>query len=186
MTRRGRSLRPAAEHSRLRELARPRANTAVDRLQEVWAAAIPRAAKHSWPERVSRVGVVTIGCQDAGWAQELAANADTITRRLVSVDPSLTIRQLRFVVSARQERSDPAPARSEVTPSRPTPGDVLFAQSATLAVADPTLRERLERVVAAALALDRTRAHARGHARGADTIRRDAGEPGEGPQRPTT
>jgi hypothetical protein len=109
------------------------------------------AAAKSRPSRRSRAGVLTVACAGAAWAQELAARADVIVRRLEGACPDVPVTGVRFVVA---DHATPAvtPPRPHARPRRPSAEQAERARRAAAQVEDPALRGLLERAVAAQLA----------------------------------
>lgn len=125
----------------------------LERFVRAWAKAVaPAAARHSWPHRVTRAGVLTIACSDAGWAQELGANAESLGRALAEAVPDVPIQRLRFTVADRALHPSPEQSNSPPVP-KPGRAHLALATHAVEGVADEELRSALKRAIAAALVL---------------------------------
>jgi hypothetical protein len=118
--------------------------------REGWArAGGPAVAAQSIPLRRSRAGVLTVACASAAWAQALQARAEELLVRLAEAAPGAAVTGLRFVVS---DDALPEPPEAPKAPPRPPSAAVrAAAREAVGEVADPRLRELLERAAAAAL-----------------------------------
>lgn len=123
-------------------------------LQAAWKEiAGAQAAANSIVVRRSRAGVVSVACASALWAQELHANRDVFTDRLVRAVPEVEITGIRFVVGDHVIPSDPAP-RVRQAPA-PTPQERAAAKAMMRDVSDPVIRDLLERAAAGQQAVAR-------------------------------
>lgn len=109
------------------------------------------AAAHSVPVRRSRAGVLTVACSSAAWAHELTARREELAARLAERCPEAGAVALRFSVAdhAFQVAEPRAPAPRPVTP---TASQRAEGERAAGEVADPRLRELVERAAAASAA----------------------------------
>jgi predicted nucleic acid-binding Zn ribbon protein len=82
--------------------------TLLGEVQRVWAeAAGEGVARHSAPVS-ARAGVVTVGCDSAVWAAELAGMSTALVGRLNDCLPGTrTVTEVRFKVSAGEDPSAP-------------------------------------------------------------------------------
>lgn len=114
----------------------------------------PGTVNHAYPIRRSRVGVVTVACADAVWAQELSLRDDELLGRLADLlgDPH-AVAGLRFVV-ADHALPTPAPTAPDRGPMPdPPPAAQALGRRAAEAIEDPQLRDLVAR--AAARSIDR-------------------------------
>lgn len=125
----------------------------IAQLRERWSAEFPQLEDHAWPERLTRAGVATIACADAGWAQELSAESESLVARIIRGSEGPDVRQLRFVVGDRTARTQLAKAPASQKLTRISSSAAAAARLASSEVGDPALRVRLERLVALALSL---------------------------------
>jgi hypothetical protein len=126
---------------------------AVMALRAAWpSAAGADVAARSLPLRLSRAGVLTVGCESATWAQELQACAELLRDRLSALAPEAGVARLRFVAADHAlppRRGGPPPPPP---PPPPSPAQLARAERAAARVADPRLREVLSRAAAASMA----------------------------------
>src|SRR5581483_3388787 len=123
-------------------------------LQAAWpAAAGDEVAARSLPLRLSKAGVLTIGCASATWAQELGACEELLRERLQAAVPAVAghLARLRFTAADHALARPAAPASP---PPPPAPSAVHRARAERVAagVADERLREALSRAAAASMA----------------------------------
>jgi hypothetical protein len=111
----------------------------------------PAAAARSHPIRRSRAGVVTVGCADAAWAQELAARSEAVLARLAAAAPGAATAGIRFVVSDHAIPAPPAPPRARARARRRDAEAEEAARRVSAGVEDPGVREAVERAASAAL-----------------------------------
>jgi len=111
----------------------------------------PAAAARSVPIRRSRAGVVTVGCADAAWAQELAARSEAVLARLAAAAPGAATAGIRFVVSDHAVPRPPAPPARRARPPRRDAGAEEAARRLAAPVEDPGVRAAVERAAIAAL-----------------------------------
>lgn len=120
--------------------------------EEAWTRIVaPDIARNSWPHRLTRAGVLTIACADAGWAQELGAHAETLERQLQTAIPDLPLQRLRFMVADRERAPATVPSRS--VPPAPARAHHALAAHAVEGMSDEELKKALKRAIAASLAL---------------------------------
>jgi Dna[CI] antecedent DciA-like protein len=127
---------------------------AVIALQAAWpAAAGAEVAARSLPLRLSKAGVLTVGCASATWAQELGACEELLRERLAAAAPEVAARlaRLRFAPADHAMLArHPAPAPPP--PPAPSPAQRARAEQAAAQVADARLREVVSRAAAASMA----------------------------------
>lgn len=120
---------------------------------QVWPAVVGAdVARHSVPVRCTRAGVVTVACSDAGWAHELSARREDLTARLIAEAPDAGIVGLRFSVADHALPTAPEEPPPPPPPPPPTPAQRAAAAEAAAEVADPVLRNLIERAAAASAA----------------------------------
>jgi hypothetical protein len=112
----------------------------------------PGTVNHAYPIRRSRAGVVTVGCADAVWAQELDMRTDELMQRLATIigDPD-AVAGLRFVVADHAIPAPQQPPAARVPLPPPGPGALARARAATEAIEDPELRDLVTRAAARSL-----------------------------------
>jgi hypothetical protein len=123
-------------------------------LQAAWrAAAGDEVAARSLPLRLTKAGVLTIGCASATWAQELGACEELLRERLLEAAPAAAGRVARMRFTAA-DHALPRPAPPAAPPPPPTPSAAQRARAerAAAGVADERLREALSRAAAASMA----------------------------------
>lgn len=77
-------------------LARVEPKTPLAQLQRVWPGVLGEAfAPHATPTAMSSAGVVTVACDAAVWAQEIALLAGELVPRLNAALGAETVRELR-------------------------------------------------------------------------------------------
>jgi len=119
----------------------------------VWADVVgPAGASQSVPIRCTRAGVVTVACADAAWAHELSARREELTARLVALCPGAGIVGLRFAVADHALPTTPDVPAPAPPPPPPTPAQRAEGAAAAADVADPVLRDLVERAAAASAA----------------------------------
>ncbi len=114
----------------------------------------PGTVNHAYPIRRSRVGVVTVACADAVWAQELNLQSDELMGRLAALlDNPDAVAGLRFVVAdhALPTPAPTAPRRGPVPD--PAPAAEALGRQAAEVIEDLELRDLVAR--AAARSIDR-------------------------------
>ncbi|MBM3634968.1 MAG: DUF721 domain-containing protein [Actinobacteria bacterium] len=140
-----------------RKFARP-GDSVLASVRAAWPEATgPGTVNHAYPIRRSRVGVVTIACADAVWAQELEARAEQLEEILTGIigDPS-AVAGLRFVIADHAlPAAGPEPPRRGPLPP-PDPSAMKRAEAVTRDIEDPALREVVTRAAARALERDKT------------------------------
>lgn len=120
---------------------------------QAWPAVVGAdAARHSVPIRCTRAGVLTVACSDAAWAHELSARREDLTARLVAEVPAAGIVGLRFSVADHALPAAPDEPPPPPPPPPPTPAQRAAAAAAAADVADPVLRDLIERATAASAA----------------------------------
>lgn len=143
-----------------RELARSGggATAVVSSILAVWRRAVGEAvSRNAWPLRVSRDGTLHVATTSATWAFELDRLAPDIVERLRELLGDEAPAALRF-------RPGPVPEPPPVTPAAggaggapETPPEVAAeAAGAAAAIADPELRDLVERAARASLAKARS------------------------------
>lgn len=133
--------------------AEGRAQTPIERFATAWPTLVaPAAASKSWPHRLTRAGVLTIACADAGWAQELGAHAQSLAAGLATQVADVPLQRLRFIVADRAVNPS-AGAVGDTKAPKPGRAHLALAEHAVEGVSDEALRSALKRAIAAALVL---------------------------------
>ena len=114
-------------------------------LLEAWPAAVGDAiARNAWPARIAKDGTVHVNTADSVWAFELGQRSKEIAERL-------GVPKLRFAPGPLPEASE------ELVRDVPEPTAAEDARAAELAaqIADPNLRESVQKAVRLSLARER-------------------------------
>ena len=106
------------------------------------------------PIRLSRAGVLTVACADAGEAQALAARAERVRDDLARELPEAGVRAVRAVVADHALAPEPE-RRPPPAPPEPSHEEIERAERIAGGVADPRLRELIARGAAARIAMQR-------------------------------
>ncbi len=118
-----------------------------------WPRAVgPAIALNAWPARIARDGTLHVTASSSAWAFELTHLADTIRAHLADELGAEAPPRLRFApgpVPEPGEADAESPARAAPEPS---PSVREAAREIAARVADPALREAVERAAAASLA----------------------------------
>jgi len=133
---------------------------AISRIVAVWPESVGSAvARNAWPLRVGRDGTLHVATTSATWAFELDRLAAEILDRLAGLLGEAAPSALRF-------RPGPLPEPASAPPADMTEGSVFTsappavveeAAAAASQIADPDLREIVERAARASLAKARAR-----------------------------
>lgn len=124
----------------------------LDAIRTAWAEVAGEAvAGRTLPLRRTHAGVLTVGCADAGWAQELTARRETLLARLVRAAPDSGLTGLRFCVADHALARPAPPPAPPPAPRPPTAGEQARAEAMTAAVEDPALRVLLARAAAVSM-----------------------------------
>ena len=119
------------------ELARFGPQAGMAELVEQWPDAVGEAiARNAWPARIARDGTVHVNTADSVWAFELGQRAAEIAEKLGAA-------KVRFAPGPLPE----PPADEDDRPPDPSPEDAERAAAIASGIADPGLRERVEKAV---------------------------------------
>lgn len=132
---------------------------AISRIVTAWPQAVGEAvARNAWPLRVGRDGTLHVATTSSTWAFELDRLALEITERLSALLGDEAPAGLRFRPGPVPEPDRPPAARGDVPRPAPTTSPEVAAEAAEAAsaIADPELRELVERAARASLAAARS------------------------------
>ena len=132
---------------------------AISRIVTSWPQAVGEAvARNAWPLRIGRDGTLHVATTSSTWAFELDRLAPEITERLAALLGDEAPAGLRFRPGPVPEPDRPSDARGDVPrPAATTSPEVAAeAAEAASAIADPELRELVERAARASLAAARS------------------------------
>jgi hypothetical protein len=145
-----------------RELGRmgPGDTAAISRIAAAWPQVVGDAvARNAWPLRVGRDGTLHVATSSSTWAFELDRLASEIVERLGQALGPSAPSALRFRPGPVPEpgRDERCASEQAVSESPPAPPEVVAeAASAASVIADPELREVVERAARASLAKARS------------------------------
>ncbi len=129
------------------ELDRHGAQAGMVELLDRWPAAVgAEIARRAWPARFARDGSLHVNTADSVWAFELGQQGDEIAARL-------GVPRVRFAPGPLPERAE-APAVGST--AEPSPADLAEARLAAAGIADPELREIVQRAASLGLAQSRS------------------------------
>lgn len=132
---------------------------AISRIVTAWPQAVGEAvARNAWPLRVGRDGTLHVATTSSTWAFELDRLALEITERLSALLGDEAPAGLRFRPGPVPEPDRAPAARGDVPRPAPTTSPEVAAEAAEAAsaIADPELRELVERAARASLAAARS------------------------------
>ena len=136
-----------------RKAGGPSASGPAAAAAQVWESVVgPAGARQSVPVRCTRAGVLTVACADAAWAHELSAQREELTARLVAACPGAGIVALRFAVADHALPVAPEGPPPPPPPPAPSPAQRAEGAAAAGGIADPVLRDLVERAAAASAA----------------------------------
>ena len=119
-----------------------------------WASAVgPGIAANAWPARIGRDGILHVAAASSAWAFELTQLAETVLGCLRDALGDACPAALRFAVGPLPELGDDVEKLRDRTVPAPTEEQIEEGQRIARPIADPALREAVERAVAASLAL---------------------------------
>ena len=119
----------------------------IGRIAERWVASVGAGiARHAWPSRIARDGVLHVNTADSVWAFELSHRGPEIAERL-------GVPSIRFSPGPLAVEDGRVPASPVVEPSE---DDRLAASRIAASIADENLRKTVEKVVGLGLASGRS------------------------------
>jgi hypothetical protein len=127
---------------------------AVSEITGVWPQAVGEAvARQAWPLRLGRDGTLHVATSSATWAFELDRLAPEIQERLTELLGPSAPAALRFRPGPLPEPARPPEEISADDPEPLEPAPETAAEAAALAssIADPALREMVEKAARASL-----------------------------------
>lgn len=132
---------------------------AISRIVTSWPQAVGEAvARNAWPLRVGRDGTLHVATTSSTWAFELDRLAPEITEQLAALLGDEAPAGLRFRPGPVPEPDRPPAGPDDVPRPAPATSPEVAAEAAEAAsaIADPELRELVERAARASLATARS------------------------------
>jgi hypothetical protein len=113
-------------------------------------------SRNAWPLRMSKDGTLHVATSSATWAFELDRMRTEIVAQLAEALGESAPKALRFRPGPLPEPPAPAPADMSEQPPEPSSEVRHEAASAAAAIADPELREMVEKAARASLSRGRS------------------------------
>lgn len=136
-----------------RQLRRFDGRGAMPRIVSAWPATVgEEVARNSWPARVARDGTLHVHTSSSVWAFELGQLAPRILDRLQTQLGDGAPTALRFAPGHLPETAPEPDAKVERRTAAASPEAAARAAALAAGIADPELRERVERAVSLGLA----------------------------------
>jgi hypothetical protein len=136
-----------------RELARFGPAAGMAELVSAWPVAVGEGiARHAWPARLARDGVLHVATSSSAWAFELAQLAPILLERLRERAGPATPGSLRFAPGPLPERAAPPSETPSRERAQPSAADRRLAAELVAGMGDAELRALVARAAAASLA----------------------------------
>ena len=136
-------------HDVERELRRFGPASGMAPIVGIWPDAVgPEIARNAWPARLARDGTLHVHAKDSIWAFELTSRAEEIRSRLGDAAPP----RLAFAPGPLPEQSPDVSEPLSRDAVRPSPEQVVKADSLVRGIRDDDLRKVVAKTVALSLA----------------------------------